>query len=302
MVNIRKNRPFFHMALPGLLLVFVFAYLPMFGVILAFKDYRAVKGIFDSEWVGFKNFEFLFSTGDAWRITFNTLFLNAIFIVAGTIAALTIAILLNEVREKAKFLGNIYQSILVLPHFISFVIVGYFVFAFLNTDNGMVNKLLQGVGLEGVSWYSSPQYWGIILTSVYLWKHAGFNSIIYLSGILAINPEYYEAARIDGANKWQQIRRITLPLIYPLIIITTLLSIGRIFYADFGLFYQVPRDSALLYPATDVIDTYVFRALRVTGDVGMAAAAGLYQATVGLFLVVGANWIVRRVDKEKALF
>jgi len=297
-----KNGSLLLMALPGLLLLLVFSYLPMFGVIVAFKDYRAAKGIFDSDWIGFKNFEFLFGTEDAWRITFNTLFLNALFIVTSTIGAIGVALLLNEVREKTKKLTNFYQSALLLPHFISYVIVGYFVFAFLNTDSGLVNKTLAGFGVDSISWYSSPQYWPAILTSVNLWKNVGFNSIIYLSGILAINPEYFEAARIDGATKWKQITKITIPLIMPLIIITTLLAIGRIFYADFGLFFQVTRDNGLLYPTTDVLDTYVYRALRVSGDIGMAAAAGLYQAVVGFILVVAANWVVRRVDADKALF
>jgi putative aldouronate transport system permease protein len=297
-----KNSSLLLMALPGLLLLLVFSYLPMFGVIVAFKDFKAAKGIFDSDWIGFKNFEFLFGTEDAWRITFNTLSLNALFIVTSTLGAIAFALLLNEVRERTKKLTNFYQSALLLPHFISYVIVGYFVFAFLNTDTGLVNKTLAGFGVDEISWYSSPQYWPAILTSVNLWKNVGFNSIIYLSGILAINPEYFEAARIDGATKWKQITRITIPLIMPLIIITTLLSIGRIFYADFGLFFQVTRDNGLLYPTTDVLDTYVYRALRVNGDVGMSAAAGLYQAVVGFILVVGANWVVRRVDGDKALF
>ena len=297
-----KNGSLLLMALPGLLLLLIFSYLPMFGIIIAFKDYRAAKGIFDSDWIGFKNFEFLFGTEDAWRITFNTLFLNALFIVTSTIGAIGVALLLNEVREKTKKLTNFYQSALLLPHFISYVIVGYFVFAFLNTDSGLVNKTLAGFGVDSISWYSSPQYWPAILTSVNLWKNVGFNSIIYLSGILAINPEYFEAARIDGATKWKQITKITIPLIMPLIIITTLLAIGRIFYADFGLFFQVTRDNGLLYPTTDVLDTYVYRALRVSGDIGMAAAAGLYQAVVGFILVVAANWVVRRVDADKALF
>jgi putative aldouronate transport system permease protein len=297
-----KNGSLLLMTLPGLILLLVFSYLPMFGVIVAFKDFKAVKGIFDSDWIGFKNFEFLFGTSDAWRITFNTLFLNALFIVTSTLGAIAVALLLNEVRERTKKLTNFYQSALLLPHFISYVIVGYFVFAFLNTDSGLVNKTLAGFGVDSISWYSSPQYWPAILTSVNLWKNVGFNSIIYLSGILAINPEYFEAARIDGATKWKQTTRITIPLITPLIIITTLLAIGRIFYADFGLFFQVTRDNGLLYPTTDVLDTYVYRALRVSGDVGMAAAAGLYQAVVGFVLVVAANWVVRRIDSDKALF
>jgi putative aldouronate transport system permease protein len=188
------------------------------------------------------------------------------------------------------------------PYFISYVIVSAFVFGFLSTDDGLVNRLLVSWGMEKVQWYSTPEYWRVILTLVHLWKSVGFWSIVYFAGILAISPEYYEAAKVDGANGWQQTLHITLPLLVPLIIINVLLSIGRIFYADFGLFYQVPRDQGMLYSTTNVIDTYVFRALVTTGDVGMASAAGFYQAIVGFLLVLVSNLIVRRVDPDKSLF
>lgn len=297
---LRKNAVFLLMAAPGLLLLFVFSYLPMFGIIIAFKDYRAAEGIFDSAWVGLKNFEFLFRSPALSRITFNTIFLNAIFIITGTVAAIGLALMLNEVRFKLA--ARTYQTVVFFPYFISWVIVGYFSFAMLNSDSGLVNSVLRSLGLEDVAWYSSPQYWPGILTAVNIWKGVGYGSVLYLAGMLGINQEYYEAAMLDGATKWQQIRYITLPFLVPIMAITTLLAIGRIFYADFGLFYYVTRDNSLLYSTTDVIDTYVFRALRVNADVGMAAATGLYQSFVGFVLVVFSNWLVKRVNPERALF
>lgn len=300
--QLRNHGSLFLMAAPGLLFILVFAYIPMFGLVIAFKDYRAYLGIWDSAWVGWQNFTFLFATQDAWHITFNTIFMNALFIVTTLVASIGLALLLNEVRESSKYFSKFYQSTFLFPYFLSWVIVGYFAFALLNTDNGLIDKSLAHFGLPSIDWYASPQYWPVILVLVNLWKNAGFWSIIYLAGIIAINPEYYEAARMDGASKWQQIRSITLPLILPLIIINVLLSIGRIFYADFGLFFQVTHNASLLYSTTDVIDTYVYRSLTTLGDVGMSSAAGFYQSIVGFILVVCANWIVRRIDPEKALF
>ncbi len=298
----RENRALMLMTIPGVLILLAFSYIPMTGVIIAFKNYRAADGIFNSAWVGFKNFEFLFASGTAWRITVNTLLLNSLFIITTLVFALGLAFLLNEVRQRHPVLTGFYQSALFFPFFISYVIVGYFAFAVLNTDTGLANKVLSGFGVEPIRWYSEPQYWTAILLIVNLWKSVGFSVVIYLSGMLGIDPEYFDAAAIDGASKWEQVRFITLPLLMPLITINVLLSIGRIFFADFGLFYFVPRDSSLLYSTTDVIDTYVFRALRSLGDFGMAGAAALYQSLVGFVLVLVSNWIVKRHDPERALF
>jgi putative aldouronate transport system permease protein len=290
------------MMLPGLIVLFVFAYLPMFGIIIAFKDYRAYQGVVGSRWVGLKNFYYLFETDDARRIVVNTLEMNALFIASVLLVALAIALLLKEVQGSSRWLAKFYQSTLFFPYLFSYVIINYFVFALLNRSDGLVNHGLQAVGGSAVSWYQSAQYWPVILTLVTVWKNGGFWSIVYLAGMLAINPELYEAATMDGASKWRQIWHITLPMLKPLIIINVLLSIGRIFYADFGLFYQVTRNAPELYPATDVIDTYVYRTLTSIGDVGMASAAGTFQAVIGFVLVLFSNWLVRRTEPQSAIF
>ena len=303
--NTGMQRSFVLMTLPALALLLVFAYLPMIGTVIAFKDFRAINGVFGSAWVGLRNFAFLFSSGDVLRATFNTLFLNSLFIITGTLTALGLALLLNELKGRGRFaqwLTGVYRSTLFFPFFISWVIVGYFTFALLNGETGLINRTLQALHLQPISWYASPQYWPALLVVVNLWKNVGYGTVIYLSGMLTIDTQYYEAAEIDGATKWQQIRFVTVPFIAPIITITVLLNIGRIFFADFGLFYNVTRDSSLLYPTTDVIDTYVFRALRQLGDFGMAGAAGLYQSVVGMVLVVLCNWIVRRRDPASSLF
>lgn len=296
----RRNAALFLMALPGLAVLCTFSYLPMPGIILAFKNFKAAQGIWGSEWVSLANFRFLFGTDTAWRIIRNTLFLNSLFIVATLVAALTMAILLNEIIDS--FAARVYQAVLFFPYFVSYVIVGYFVFIFLSSDSGVVNRWLVQLGLEPVNWFGQPGYWPWILLLVNLWHNLGYNTVIYLAGIIAINPEYYEAARLDGASKWQEIRFILLPLIRPLIIINVLLAIGRIFFANLDLFINVTRQQGSLLPTTDVLDTYVFRTLTTLGNFNMASAAGLFQAVVGFVLVVLANWIVRRVDADQSLF
>ena len=288
------------MALPGVILLFIFAYLPMVGLVIAFKDYKFAEGIWGSAWVGLENFRFLFGTDQAWRITRNTLLMNSIFIVTGTAASLTVAILMNEIYTSG--VSKYYQTMLFFPYFMSWIIVSYFVFGFLNGDTGLVNKVLKLFGVDTIAWYRSPEYWPAILTVAHLWNSVGFSSIVYLAGILGIDTQLFEAAKIDGATKWQQIRYIMLPMLLPLIIILVLLSIGRIFNADFGLFFFVPRDTPMLYSTTDVIDTFVYRSLVELGNISMAAAAGFYQSFVGFLMVVTANWIVRRINQDYSLF
>lgn len=289
------------MALPGVLYLFINNYLPMIGIVIAFKDIDYSIGILTSPWNGFENFRYLFSTSDAFVITRNTIAYNLGFIVLNTIVAIAIAIFLNEIKKK--YMLRFYQSVILLPYLISMVVVAYLVLALLSSNTGIMNKtILPALGMEPVEWYNEPKHWPFILPLVNIWKNIGFLCVIYLSSIIGIDGEYYEAARIDGANKWQQIRKITLPLLKPTVVVMIILAIGRIFYSDFGLFYQVPMNSGMLYPTTNVIDTYVYRALLQIGDIGMASAAGVYQSVVGFILVLTSNKIVRMIDAENALF
>jgi len=292
--------PIYLMALPGLVYLFINNYMPLPGLVLAFKKYSAKKGIFGSKFVGLKNFKYLFATKDAWVITRNTLAYNALFIVINTVLAIVVAILLADMTSKLK---RVYQCLILLPYMISMVIVSYLAFGFLSMENGFMNNtVLRLLGKDAISWYMEKKYWPFILTFVMAWKVVGYNSIIYLSNILSIDRSLYESASIDGANKWQQITKITLPMIKPAVIMLTLLAIGRIFYSDFGLFYQVPQNQGALFAVTNTIDTYVYRGLLELGDMSMASAAGLYQSVVGFVLVLGANLLVKKIEPENALF
>lgn len=299
--KMKRYKILFLMTLPGIIYLLINNYLPMLGIVIAFKNYNAIDGFFGSEWVGLKNFEYLFKTKDAWVITRNTLLYNTVFIILNTVFALGLAIFLNEIKNKIA--ARFYQSVVILPHLISTVIVGFLVFALLSVENGFINNTLFPMfGVEPISWYSESKYWPYILTIVNMWKGVGYLSVVYLAAIIGIDKEYYEAADLDGASKWKQIRYITIPMIVPIITIMTLLAIGRIFYADFGLFYQVPLNAGAIQSTTDVIDTYVYRALLNTGDIGMSSAAGMYQSLVGFTLVFISNYIVRKRSKDNALF
>lgn len=298
--KLKNNYILLLMCLPAVTLLAIFNYAPMVWMVIAFKKYRANLGIWKSEWVGFENFKFFFTSQDAWRVTRNTIGLNAVFIVLVLVFSLLFALLLNEL--KSRTLTKFYQTVFFFPYFLSWIVVAYMLFGFLNMKLGIINTMLTNMGLEGVAWYTKAEYWPSILTFSYIWKNAGYFSIIYYAGIMGISTSYYEAAVLDGATKVQRIRYITIPLLSPVITVITLLQVGRIFFADFGLFYFLPRQIGILYPTTDVIDTYVFRALRVTGETGLASAAGLYQSVVGLILVVTANYIVKKVNSENALF
>ncbi|MGZ9586037.1 ABC transporter permease [Paenibacillus marinisediminis] len=298
-----KNRTFYAMMLPGLIFILVIYYLPMFGVLIAFEQYNPMKGIFGSPWIGFKNFEFLFKSDAFFQITFNTLFYNVIFIILGIGLALVFAILIDEVGNR--FLGGAYKSILLLPYLLSWVVAEYLLFSFLSVDRGMLNQLLQYIGIEPVQWYTEPIYWRFILPAAYVWKNVGYFSVIFAAGISAISTEYYEAAKMDGANKFQQAIRITIPMLAPIAITLVLLQTGKIFYAafgDWGMFYNLPKESGVLFSSTNVIDTYVYRALKTMGDFGMSSAVGLYQSCVGFVLVVASNYLIRRYDRDSALF
>ncbi len=297
--HVRKNKELLLLSVPGILFKFVIAYLPMIGLVLAFKYYRYDQGIFGSKWVGLQNFEFLFKAQDAIRIIRNTLLYNFAYIILGTAVALLFALLLNELTGR---LIKIYQTTLFLPFFISMVLVGYIGNAFLDFENGYLNTILGYLGMDPRNWYLETTPWLFILPLVSLWKGVGFSTLVYYAGITGISTEYYEAAKLDGATRLQMMTRITLPLLKPLIIILFILGLGNIFRGDFGLHYFLPNNVGPNFPATDVIDTYVYRALTKLGDINSAAAVGFLQSVVGLITVVSANYVVRRIDKDSALF
>lgn len=303
MQNIKKLKryiPLYLMLIPGAVYLMINNYAPMAGIVVAFKNYNYQKGIFGSDWNGIKNFTFLFKTKDAWTITRNTICYNLVFIILGTIAAITVAILLSELKNtRAK---KTYQTIILLPFLVSIVVVSYIVYGFLSTEYGLVNHLLQRFGSDKISWYSTEKYWPVILVMVHAWKNIGYNTILYYATLMGIDTSYYEAAVVDGATRWQRIRYITLPSLIPTISILTLMSISKIFYSDFGLFYQVPMNSGPLIDVTNTIDTYVYRGLMETSNIGMSAAAGVYQSIVGFILVITANKLVSKFDEDSALF
>lgn len=273
----------------------------MVGIFIAFKDINYTKGILGSDWIGFKNFEFLFKSSDAFIITRNTILYNVVFIVVNTVLAVLIAIVLSEIIHKKAI--QFYQSAILLPFLISMVIVSYLAYAFLSKDTGFINNsIINSFHQKQVDWYNFTTPWPYILVFINAWKGVGYLSIIYYASILGIDFTYYEAAALDGVTKWKSVIYITLPLIKPTIVTMVLLSVGRIFYADFGLFYQVPMNSGPLFPVTNVIDTYVYRALLQRSDIGMSSAAGAYQSIVGFLIVLAANFAVRKIDKDSALF
>lgn len=299
--KLKQFIPIYLMALPGLLYLLINNYIPMGGLIVAFKNYNARKGLWGSDWVGFKNFQYLFQTSDALIITRNTLLYNLTFIIMDTVLAVTIAILINEIFSKRA--KQLYQSAILLPHLISMVIVSYLVFGFLSADNGFINNtILKVLNVQSVSWYNEPKYWPFVILMVHEWSQVGYTCIIYYATVVGIDRSYYEAADIEGAGKWQQIRYITLPLLKPVVIIMVMLAVGRIFFSDFSLFYQVPMNSGSLYSTTQVIDTYVYRGLLEQGNIGMSAAAGFYQSIVGFIVVLASNLFLRKMDPENALF
>lgn len=301
--NVKHNWELYVMALPAMALLFCFAYLPMGGLVIAFKDFQFSKGIWGSDWTDpwYKNFEIIFKNNSGMTQALrNTICLNLLFIIVGTIFAVALAIAFNEITNK--WFKKITQSLSFLPYFISTVVVGIFVSSLLNYDTGVINRIITQLGGDKIAFYMQPAWWPFILLVVNVWKGAGYNAVVYLSTISGIDSSYYEAAEIDGAGRWQQIWYITLPLLKPTIIVMTLMSVGRIMNADFGLFYNVTGDMPTLYPTTDVLDTYIYRSLRMLGDVGISSATGLFQSVVGFVLVMVMNRIAKKYDEDSALF
>lgn len=298
--EIRQNGSAYLLVIPAAIYTLIFGYFTLPYMLIAFQKFNFKTGLFNSKWIGLENFEFFFRSPRAWEVTFNTLKLNFLFIVVGTVVAMALAILFNELRSK--LFSRITQSTILFPHFLSWVIVSYVIYSLFSTDYGVINKIIGWVGLDPINWYSTPKYWTTILVSAAVWKDVGMNLVIYLAAIVGIDDTYYEAGRIDGASRWQLIWRITIPLMMPTIIILSLLALGKIMYGSFDMIYAIIKDNGVLYPAVDVIDTYVFRSLRTIGNPAQAMAVGLYQSVVGFILVWGSNKIVRKINPDHALF
>lgn len=298
--DIRQNPFSYLLILPAVLYTFIFGYCTLPYVIIAFQKFNYKTGIFGSEFVGLKNFSFFFNTSKFFEVTFNTVFLNILFITFTIMTAVFLSVLLNE--AKGRIFSKVTQSTFLLPNFMSWVVVSYIVYALFASEYGIVNNLLQFFGLEPVSWYAEPGPWRGILVFVKVWKDTGMQVVIYLAAITGIDTSLAEAAKVDGATRTQTIRFITLPLLVPTVSIMALLAIGKLFQGDFGMIYAIINDNGVLYPTTDIIDTYVFRAMRKTGDPSQAMAVGLYQSLMGFIFVFGSNWIAAKKTDGGALF
>lgn len=287
------------LALP-LIYIFIYYYLPMFGIVIAFKDYKFDLGILGSKWVGFENFKFLFLSNDFIKVVRNTLSMNLLFIAVGVFMAILVAVLFFELRSRRA--TKIYETIMITPHFVSWVIVGYITYALFQPKTGMLNNILANFGLNTVDWYNKPSVWPVILLIANVWKHVGMDCVVYYAALMGVDESLMEAASLDGANKVQRIWHIMIPTILPTIVVLLILKIGGIFRSDFGLFYQLTRDVGVLYETTDVLDTYVYRTMRVIGDMGLSSAAGLLQSVVGMILVIVTNHLSKKVDDVGGLF
>jgi putative aldouronate transport system permease protein len=297
------NHALYLMIVPALAVLVIFAYVPMYGIQVAFRNFNATGGVSGSPWVGLKNFLFFFKSIYFGRLMFNTLFLNFLFLTAGLIMQVSTAILINEVLSKRY--QKALQTAMFFPYFLSWIVVSTLVNALLSDSYGIINKVIESFGLEGIVWYKEPNYWPAILTVASVWKGMGYGIVIYLAKITGIDQEMYEAARIDGANRGQEIFRITMPMLVPTIVLLVLLGIGNMFRGDFAMIYQLTGDnttSGSLQTTTDVIDTFVFRAMRVNGQYGLSAAIGLTQSLMGLALVLVTNGLIKRYDKDMAIF
>lgn len=292
--------PFYLMGVPGFIYLLINNYMPLAGLQIAFKQFNYRDGMWGSKWNDFENFTYLLGSNDIKIILRNTILYNLIFIVVGMILGVAVAILLNEVRNK--IVKQFYQTVILLPYLMSMVIVAYLAYAYLAPESGMINGILSTLRMDKIDFYREAKFWPFILLFINQWKSIGFGMILYYSSLVGISKDYYEAAMLDGATKWQQIRYITLPLLKPTIITLLILNCGNIMRSDFGLFYQVPQNSGMLYNVTDTIDTYVYRMLMINNDIGVSSAAGFIQSIVGFVLVLTVNAIIRKLDKDSALF
>lgn len=294
------------LGLPTFIWYVLFCYLPMFGLIIAFKNYKLSAGhgfiysLFHSEWAGLGNFKFFVQSNSFTMLLRNTVLYNIVFIILGIVIPVSLAIMISMIYSKRK--SKVYQTMMFFPHFMSWIVVSYFVYAFLNPDKGLMNLILQSLGKEKIAWYSSPKYWPFILIFMQVWKTAGYSMVVYLASITGIDGTLYEAAVIDGAKKSQQARYITLPCLKPIVIMMFILNVGKIFYTDFGLFYQVTqRIPNSLYTTVSTFDTYLFNALQTNVPIGRTAAASLFQSVACCITILIANWIVSKVDEDSAI-
>lgn len=303
----KKTLMLLSMVAPGALWLLLLRYLPMGGIILAFKNYKIypkdptfLNNLIHSKWVGLDNFKFLFTTGDSWVMIRNTLAYNIVFIILGVIIPVAFAVMMSELSKK--FVAKTYQTLMFFPYFLSWVVVSYFLNAFIDAQYGLIPMAQRAAGETAVSWYTTPGPWPYIIVFANLWKNVGYSTVLYLAAITGIDQTQYEAAAIDGASKWQQILHVTLPNLRTMIAILFILNVGKIFNADFGLFWNVPMQNGALFSVTQVIDTYIYRVLMNTGNIGQSTAAGLLQNIVGFICIIGANAIVKKIDSDSTLF
>ena len=303
----KKTIALLSMVAPGAIWLFLIRYIPMFGIVLAFKNYKVytkaptfINNLIHSKWCSFDNFKFMFKTKDAIIMFRNTLLYNIVFIVLGLVIAVAFAVMMNEITNK--FMAKTYQTLMFFPYFLSWVVVSYFLNAFLDAQYGMIPAMQEAAGHARTSWYTTPGPWPFILTFANLWKNVGYSTVLYLAAITGIDTNQYEAAAIDGATKWQQVLHVTIPHLRTMIAILFIMNVGKIFASDFGLFYNVPMQNGALFSVTQTIDTYVYRAYMATGDPGQSSAAGLLQNVLGFVCILTANGIVKKIDSESSLF
>ena len=297
--EIRKHWMLYLFTLPALIYLLIFKYLPMVGIVIAFEKYNPIKGMFGSKFVGLDNFVFFFR-GTQWKsVTFNTFYLNVLFIITGTVMSIFIAIAMAELGKSVYV--RVSQSVMILPNFISWVVIALFSIAFIGSG-GVINQMITKFGGESVSFYNAAGLWPMIFVVIRIWKGAGFGAVVYMAAIMGIDAEINEAAIIDGASRLQRISRITIPLLKDTVVLMTLLAVGGIFYGDFGMIYAFIGDNSALFKTTDVIDTYVFRALRTNTNMGMSASVGLFQSAIGFILVYITNTFVKKFNPESAIF
>lgn len=303
----KKTLMLLTMVAPGAIWLLLLRYLPMGGIILAFKNYKIypkdptfLNNLIHSKWVGLDNFKFLFTTGDSWIMIRNTLAYNIVFIILGVIIPVAFAVMMSELSKK--FVAKTYQTLMFFPYFLSWVVVSYFLNAFIDAQYGLIPMAQRAAGETAVSWYTTPGPWPYIIVFANLWKNVGYSTVLYLAAITGIDQTQYEAAAIDGASKWQQILHVTLPNLRTMIAILFILNVGKIFNADFGLFWNVPMQNGALFSVTQVVDTYIYRVLMNTGNIGQSTAAGLLQNIVGFICIIGANTVVKKIDSDSTLF